>query len=95
MVLYVDASLATFQFYCSGIYDDANCGSNLNHAVLLVGYGTANGQDFWIIRNSWSDQWGEKGYMRIKRGCNQCGISLSAHFIRDQDLYPSGFTCQT
>ncbi|MGH0133734.1 UNVERIFIED_CONTAM: hypothetical protein FKN15_025416 [Acipenser sinensis] len=47
-----DASNPIFQFYNSGIYDELDCnGNNLNHAVLLVGYGTEGGQDYWIINN--------------------------------------------
>ncbi|MGH0141014.1 UNVERIFIED_CONTAM: hypothetical protein FKN15_055721 [Acipenser sinensis] len=48
----IDASNPSFQFYSSGIYDEPHCdGNNLNHAVLLVGYGTEGGQDYWIIKN--------------------------------------------
>ena len=45
-----------------------------DHAVVVVGYGTENGVDYWLIKNSWGTQWGEKGYMRIKRGVGMCGI---------------------
>jgi len=47
----------------------------VNHAVLATGFGTENGIDYWIVKNSWSTDWGEKGYFRIKRGDNMCAIS--------------------
>lgn len=79
----VDADHASFLFYSSGIYDEPNCNpNNLNHAVLLVGYGSQEGQDYWIIKNSWGTGWGEGGYMRIIRnGQNACGLASYA-------LYP-------
>ena len=64
--------------YTSGIMDldDAHCNRNaLNHAVQLIGYGTEDGIDYWIIKNSWGFAWGEDGYGRIKRGSNICGIA--------------------
>lgn len=64
------------QWYSSGIFNppDWMCNS-LNHAVLMIGYGTENGTDYWTIKNSWAETWGEKGYFRIARGVNKCGIN--------------------
>lgn len=55
--------------YESGIYNHCSFKKNIDmdHAVVLVGYGTEKGQDYWIVRNSWSESWGEKGYIRIAR----------------------------
>ncbi|KAJ0032224.1 hypothetical protein NQD34_002305 [Periophthalmus magnuspinnatus] len=79
----IDADHASFLFYSSGIYDEPSCNpSNLSHAVVLVGYGSEEGEDYWIIKNSWGTSWGEGGYMRIRRnGKNICGIASYA-------LYP-------
>uniref|UniRef100_A0A8D8LVI0 Cathepsin K n=2 Tax=Cacopsylla melanoneura TaxID=428564 RepID=A0A8D8LVI0_9HEMI len=68
----INASPHTFQLYSSGIYNDEGCSSDyVNHAMLLIGY-TRNS---WILKNWWSDRWGDKGYMYLKRGHNRCGIA--------------------
>ncbi|XP_032530254.2 uncharacterized protein LOC116779861 [Danaus plexippus] len=51
-----------------------SCEGNGKHAVLLVGYDSVRGEEFWIIKNSWSERWGERGYMRMKMGAKLCGI---------------------
>ena len=54
-----------------------NCfsGKRMNHAVLVVGYGTERGQDYWLIKNSWGSNWGLNGYIKLARGSNQCGLA--------------------
>lgn len=62
----------------SGIYYEADCNpNNLNHGMLAVGYGTTEeGEDYWIVKNSWSEDWGEQGYVRVARNRNNtCGIA--------------------
>ena len=49
----------TFQMYTSGILDSTKCGTSLDHAVAAVGYGTENGVEYYIVRNSWGANWGE------------------------------------
>lgn len=69
VAIHLDKSV--FQFYKSGIFDSYDCGDNLDHGVLVVGYT----QDYWIVKNSWGTSWGEDGYIKIKMGNNICGIS--------------------
>lgn len=82
----VDADI--WQFYSEGIVSK-HCGHNIDHGVAAVGYGTEDGQDYWIVRNSWSADWGEKGYIRIlksgkgAKGMGMCGIlSESTYSMR-------------
>uniref|UniRef100_A0A8C8VMP3 Peptidase C1A papain C-terminal domain-containing protein n=1 Tax=Pelusios castaneus TaxID=367368 RepID=A0A8C8VMP3_9SAUR len=72
----IDAKQPTFFLYKSGVYDDPLCTHDVNHAVLVIGYGTLNGKDFWLVKNSWSTYFGDKGYIRMSRNNgNQCGIA--------------------
>lgn len=69
--------------YNGGIVDDAIvCKPNLDHAVLLVGYGTENGKDYWIVKNSWGSDWGENGFIRIliSSGFGVCGVNMTPLF---------------
>ncbi|XP_041799152.1 cathepsin S, ortholog2, tandem duplicate 1 [Chelmon rostratus] len=75
----IDATRPRFTFYKSGVYDDQSCSQKVNHGVLAVGYGTLNGQDYWLVKNSWGSRFGDEGYIRMARNKNdQCGIALYA-----------------
>jgi C1A family cysteine protease len=64
----IEADNPYFQHYSSGIIDDPiKCGNNVDHGVLLVGYGEENGKKYWLIKNSWSSDWGDNGYVKILR----------------------------
>uniref|UniRef100_A0A667ZEY3 Cystein proteinase inhibitor protein salarin n=1 Tax=Myripristis murdjan TaxID=586833 RepID=A0A667ZEY3_9TELE len=79
----IDASQSSFQFYQSGVYSDPGCNrAKINHAVLAVGYGvTASGKKYWIVKNSWSESWGDKGYILMARERrNLCGIADLASY---------------
>jgi len=77
MAISVDAS--SWSLYESGVFDGCNQTTpDVDHAVQLVGYGTDNGQDYWLVRNSWSPMWGEDGYIRIRRTSTpRCGTDVT------------------
>ncbi|XP_056402028.1 cathepsin K-like isoform X2 [Hyla sarda] len=78
----IDATLSTFQFYSKGVYYDKNCDAeDINHAVLVVGYGVQKKAKYWIVKNSWGDTWGNKGYILMARDKgNACGIANLASY---------------
>ncbi|KAK7100164.1 digestive cysteine proteinase 1-like [Littorina saxatilis] len=76
----IDASHKSLSFYANGVYYEPACGSkpdDLDHAVLAVGYGTMNGQDYWLVKNSWSTYWGNDGYVLFSLKDNNCGVATS------------------
>jgi C1A family cysteine protease len=74
----------SIRFYSSGVFDDPLCChdcqlSDLNHGGLVVGYGTEDGKDYWLIKNSASADWGDKGFIKIiKNGTGACGVPTYA-----------------
>lgn len=79
----IEADQSVFQMYHGGVFNSPSCGTNLDHAVAAVGYGTENGQEFYWVRNSWGASWGDQGYIKIAAvdGAGICGIQL-------ESLYP-------
>jgi len=79
----IEADQQVFQHYTGGVLTSEACGETLDHGVLIVGYGTDNGQKYWKVKNSWGNGWGEGGYVRIERGtkgAGQCGINSMASY---------------
>jgi C1A family cysteine protease len=74
----IEADQFAFQSYTSGVIT-SGCGTNLDHGVLAVGYGTLNGQDYFLVKNSWGASWGDQGYVRIGQN-NVCGILQAASY---------------
>ena len=63
----IEADTRTFQLYTSGVITSDACGTNLDHGVLVVGYGTEGTNSYWLVKNSWGTSWGENGYVKIER----------------------------
>jgi C1A family cysteine protease len=77
----IEADQSSFQMYKNGVLT-GNCGQQLDHGVLAVGYGTLKGTDYWKVKNSWGASWGMDGYLLLQRGDDKCGIA-------NQPSYPT------
>ena len=80
----IEADQWCFQLYSSGVFNNTNCGTTLDHAVTAVGYGVESGQEYWLVKNSWGTGWGEAGYIKfaIVDGDGMCGCQMGP-------LYPT------
>ncbi len=71
-------------YYLIGYFYDwflGNTPDDLDHAVLAVGYGTLNGEHYWLVKNSWSTYWGNDGYVLMSRKNNNCGVATAATYV--------------
>jgi len=75
----IQADQSVFQFYKSGVLTSSACGTQLDHAVMSVGYGNEDGEDYFLVRNSWGASWGDHGYIKIGAD-NVCGILQSPSY---------------
>ena len=81
----IEADQIDFQLYESGVLT-SKCGTTLDHGVLVIGYGTEEGEDYYLVKNSWGTSWGDEGYIKLGRGPQynegqgQCGILLEASY---------------
>ena len=81
----IQADQKDFQLYKSGVFT-GSCGTKLDHGVLAVGYGSNDGVDYYLVKNSWSSTWGDNGYIRLGRGddfnkgAGQCGLLMQASY---------------
>lgn len=81
----ISADTKLFQSYSGGVITSPSCYTSLDHGVLIVGYGTENGQDYWLVKNSWGTTWGDKGYVKIAKSSSTndpgvCGIAMDPSF---------------
>lgn len=88
----IEAGGRYLQHYQSGVFT-GECGTDLDHGVIIVGYGTENGVDYWLVRNSWGTNWGDSGYIKIERNFarnknGKCGIAMEASYPLKTSLNP-------
>jgi len=74
----LDARGREWQSYKSGIFNVPSCGREMEHDVLAVGYSDSG--NYWLVKNSWGTNWGERGYIRIVRGKNMCGLADDVYY---------------
>jgi len=63
-----------FNNYVSGVYHHVTGSAEGGHAIKIIGWGTENATDYWLVANSWNTDWGDQGFFKIRRGTNECGI---------------------
>ncbi|KAG5676132.1 hypothetical protein PVAND_005983 [Polypedilum vanderplanki] len=86
IIISIDHLHESFMRYSSGVYHESDCKKQFSHAALLVGYGSENGKDYWLVKNSFGTTWGENGYFRIARNRkNNCEIATEPVIISSED----------
>ncbi|KAL8143707.1 hypothetical protein V2J09_016739 [Rumex salicifolius] len=88
----IEAGGRSFQLYSTGVFT-GSCGTQLDHGVVAVGYGTENGVDYWLVRNSWGADWGQSGYIKMERNLQngnsgKCGIAMEASYPVKTNMNP-------
>jgi cathepsin L len=84
----IEADQFSFQYYSGGVLT-GSCGTRIDHAVLVTGYGVSGSQEYWRVKNSWGTGWGDKGYVNICRNCNangskgECGINMDPYQVSE------------
>ncbi|XP_018020897.2 procathepsin L [Hyalella azteca] len=84
----MDATIDLFA-YKRGVLSVKNCSNTTaNHGVIIIGYGTEAGMEYWLVKNSWSAKWGDEGYFKIQRNVNMCGIATNVTYpiVGDVDI---------
>ena len=79
--LIISAYASLWKQYESGVFSGCSYTENIdvNHAIVLMGYGSENGLDYWIVRNSWGTKYGENGHIRVLREDPKCGVDSTPH----------------
>ena len=72
--------------YTGGIYCDDTGDMDVVHVVSVVGYGVEDGQNYWLVRNSWGTHWGEEGFVRVCRGTNNIAIESNCNWATPKDV---------
>ena len=81
-----------YMHYAGGVLSDESCGREVNHAALVVGYGSENGLEYFLVKNSWGKTWGDNGYIKIgvQAGEGVCGIQVApVQAERQQHMGPT------